>query len=77
MCLPLNVSLSLTLYIYLPQDKTCTKEMQSVHVVMFVTFNRIRWILGFDPAEMVGLKAYEYFHPSDLLATSSCHTTCK
>ena len=33
--------------------------------------------MGFDPAEMVGFKAYEYFHPEDLMATSSCHTQCK
>lgn len=44
---------------------------------MFIYHNRIRWILGFDPAEMVGFKAYEYFHPGDLMATSSCHTQCK
>ncbi len=41
-----------------------------VHYVV----TRIRWILGFDPARMVGEKAYNYFHPEDLLATSSCHT---
>nr|QIA61845.1 hypoxia-inducible factor 1-alpha-like protein [Halichondria panicea] len=34
---------------------------------------RIYWILGYDPSEMVGLRAYEYFHPEDLTATSSCH----
>ena len=44
--------------------------------VPFVRF-RIRWILGFDPAKMVGAKAYDYFHPEDLLATASCHTNCE
>ena len=38
---------------------------------------RIRWILGYDPSEMVGLKAYQYFHPEDLTSTSSCHMNCE
>ena len=47
-------------------------NMELTDFVLFLA--RIRWILGFDPADMVGLKAYEYFHPLDLQATSSCHT---
>ena len=45
--------------------------------LLLIYLFRIRWILGFDPAEMVGQKAYEYFHPCDLLATSSCHSQCE
>ena len=42
-----------------------------------LTFTRIYWILGYDPSEMVGLRAYQYFHPEDLTATSSCHMNCE
>jgi len=38
---------------------------------------RIRWILGYDPSEMMGVKAYQYFHPEDLSATTSCHMNCE
>ena len=40
---------------------------------------RIRWILGYDPAEMVGLKVYQYLHPEDMSqeTLSKCHANCK
>ncbi|XP_019850799.1 PREDICTED: single-minded homolog 2-like [Amphimedon queenslandica] len=50
------------------------KTKHSLDLSYTAVDTRIRWILGFDPAEMVGFKAYEYFHPGDLMATSSCHT---
>lgn len=58
-----------------------TRSVSGLKLNTFLThsysFSRIRWILGFDPSDMVGLKAYNYFHPLDLTATSSCHTNCK
>ncbi len=47
------------------------------HCTDLCTVFRIYWILGYDPSEMVGLRAYEYFHPEDLTATSSCHMNCE
>ena len=38
---------------------------------------RIRWLVGYDPAELLGKKGYDYFHPMDLVATSHCHAKCE
>lgn len=49
------------------------KTRHSLDLSYTTVDTRIRWILGYDPVEMMGIKAYQYFHPSDLQATSSCH----
>jgi len=43
---------------------------------MLLCFHRIRWLVGYDPAELLGKKGYDYFHPLDLVATSHCHAKC-
>lgn len=54
---------------------TFIKTKHALDMSFTVIDSRIRWILGYDPAEMVGLKVYQYLHPEDMTqeTLSKCH----
>ena len=48
------------------------------------SFARVKTLIGFEPEEMMGLHAYDFFHPSDFKACQpnseraiKCRLTCK
>ena len=48
------------------------------------SFARVKTLIGFEPEEMMGLHAYDFFHPSDFKACQpnseraiKCRLTCE